>query len=95
VLDILISPLVVLGLMMLFVVAAWTLRIYAIPRGLSDAARTARIHDSELIELLRQRMEMREKALELAEQSLKKQDEIIRLLRQLVEDPGHFKSTQS
>jgi len=40
-------------------------------------------------------MEMQEKALELAEQSLKKQDEIIRLLRQLVEDPGHFKSTQS
>jgi len=81
--------------MILLLVVAWTWRLYVIPRGLSDAARTARIHDLELIELLRQRKEMREKALELAEQSLKKQDEIIRLLRQLVEDRGHFKSTPS
>jgi len=88
VLDIFISPLVVLGLMMLFVVAAWTLRIYAIPRGLSGVAQMAHIRAERS-------MEMQEKALELAEQSLKKQDEIIRLLRQLIEDRGHFKSTQS
>jgi hypothetical protein len=93
VLDIVISPLVLLGLMILFGALAWIM--YRMPRGFSDAVRTFRIHDSEIIELVRQRKEMREKALELAEQSLKKQDEIIRLLRQLVEDRGHFKSTQS
>jgi hypothetical protein len=81
--------------MIVFVVLAWTLRIYAIPRGFPDVARNARLQAAETVELLRQRIELQEKALELAEQSLKKQDEIIRLLRELVEDRGHFKSTQS